>query len=95
MTSRRRNLPLALATSIMLLVPATSALADNLWKQSNTLWRQMDKCTRAAQRQYPDHTAEAIAKRDQVRRQCLRAANLPGDSSAPDEEPAQPTAEQH
>jgi hypothetical protein len=72
------------------LPPTTSALADNNWKQSNAIWRQMDKCTRAAQKQYPDHTAEAIAKRDEARRRCFRSSNLPGDDAS-----TQSTAERH
>ena len=67
---------------------STPALADNAWKQSTSVWRTMDKCTRAAQKKFPDHTADAIAKRAADRRQCLRASNLPGD------DPPQPAAEQ-
>jgi hypothetical protein len=89
MTARAIYLLLTLAAGAIVL-PAASAFADNNWKQSNALWRLMDTCTRAAQKQYPDHTPEAIAKRDQARRQCLRRSNLPGDADAPPS-----TAERH
>jgi len=83
MTIRMAYLALALIASGTGLLRPTPAAADNNWKSSNTVWHSMDKCTRAALKQYPDHTPDAIAKREATRRQCLRGANLPGDVDPP------------
>jgi hypothetical protein len=86
-TARTAYLAVALIAGGVL--GSTPALADNAWKQSSSVWRVMDRCTRAAQKRFPDHTADAIAKREADRRQCFRASNLPGDV-----DPPQPAAEQ-
>ncbi|HKW53334.1 MAG TPA: hypothetical protein VJO12_06555 [Stellaceae bacterium] len=65
---------------------AGPAAADEKLRQSDVVWKQMDNCTRAAIKAYPDYTAEALAKREAQRRLCLRRSNLPGgdDPPAPD-----------
>lgn len=83
MTARTAYLALALIASGLGILRPTAAIADNNWKTSNTIWHSMDRCTRTAQKQFPDHTADAIAKREAARRQCLRASNLPGDIDPP------------
>src|SRR5690348_7665568 len=40
-------------------------------------WALADKCNRTAIAKYPDHTAEALAKRDEDVRRCLMANRLP------------------
>jgi hypothetical protein len=40
-------------------------------------WGVADKCNRTAIAKYPDHTAEALAKRDRDVRRCLLANRLP------------------
>jgi hypothetical protein len=40
-------------------------------------WKAMDNCTIAAQRAFPDFTAESNAKRDAKLKECLAGANLP------------------
>lgn len=77
--ARRAYLALALIEGSVALLSCAPALADNPWKQSSTLWHIMDKCTRAAQKQFPDHTPDANAKRDAARRHCMESYNLPTD----------------
>jgi hypothetical protein len=70
---------------VALLGFAAPALADRSWTQSQSVWKQMDSCARAAYRQFPDHTADANAKREAARLKCLRASNLPAETGSPDE----------
>jgi hypothetical protein len=67
------------------------AHADNILKQSNSVWKSMDKCAQAAQKAYPDHTAEANKKREEARQRCLRNGNLPGETAAAPAQPPSPT----
>ena len=62
---------------------AGRAAADDKLRQSDTAWKAMDNCTRAAIKAYPDYTAEALAKREAQRRLCLRRGNLPGGDDPP------------
>ena len=70
---------------IALLGFSVPALADTKWTQSQSVWKQMDSCARAAYKQFPDHTADANAKRETARLKCLRAANLPAETASPPE----------
>ena len=75
----------------LLLVAATAllgarpAIADANWKTSSAIWRQMDNCTKAALKAYPDYTHESNARREALRRNCLRSSNLPGETREPPE----------
>ena len=40
-------------------------------------WAQSDRCVAAATKQFPDYTAESLAKRDQAVQQCLSNSVLP------------------
>jgi hypothetical protein len=40
-------------------------------------WAAVDRCAAAAQKQFPDYTPEANAKRDDAMRRCLATGNLP------------------
>jgi hypothetical protein len=40
-------------------------------------WRGMDKCAKDAQVAFPDHTADANAKRDAKLKECLQQKNMP------------------
>jgi hypothetical protein len=56
------------------------AAADALTAQGQIVmrkWVASDKCAQAAQRQFPDYTAESLAKRDQALKKCLDSQNLP------------------
>jgi hypothetical protein len=70
---------------IALLGFSAPAVADTKWTQSQSVWKQMDSCTRAAHKQFPDHTAGANAKREAARLKCLRAGNLPAETTSPAE----------
>lgn len=87
-TTRATYVALALMAGGGAMLPWAPALADSNWKQNSYKWGLMDKCTRAARKQYPDHTVEASAKREAARRQCLMANNLPtNDSQEPETDP--------
>jgi hypothetical protein len=74
----------------VLLLPGPAA-ADSNWKTNSAVWKQMDNCTAAARKQFPDYTRESNAKREKARQNCLRASNLPNEgSSAPPPGPQQP-----
>ncbi len=74
----------------LLLTAATAlpASADQSWKQSSSVWSQMDKCAQAAHKAFPDYTREANAKREAARQKCLRSGNLPGEADAAPPAPA-------
>jgi hypothetical protein len=40
-------------------------------------WKASDKCAAAAQKAFPDFTAESNAKRDALMKNCLASQNLP------------------
>ena len=40
-------------------------------------WKGSDRCVAQAQKQFPDFSAEALAKRDQALQQCLTGSALP------------------
>lgn len=40
-------------------------------------WVSADRCAAAAQKAFPDYTADANAKRDNAMKQCLAQGNLP------------------
>jgi len=73
-----------------LLLASPPAAADANWKTSSAVWKQMDACTRAARKQFPDYTAEANAKREAARQKCLRSSNLPGEAAEPQQAQPQP-----
>lgn len=88
-----KTLRLALLPAAALLLLTPPAGADQNWKTSSMVWRQMDNCTRAAQKAYPDYTRESNAKREKARQDCLRSENLPGEASPPPPTP-QPAQQQ-
>jgi hypothetical protein len=71
--------PLLVAAVLVLPRPAA---ADSSWKTNSAVWKQMDNCTAAARKQFPDYTRESNAKREQARLNCLRASNLPNEGSS-------------
>jgi len=68
------------ALAALLIVPAISgsALATSL-NGNNMMreWAGSDRCAAAAQKQFPDYTAESNAKRDAAMKQCLANSMLP------------------
>jgi hypothetical protein len=65
------------AIAIGLFLPQ-AALATT-WQAHQVIskWVGSDRCVASAQKQFPDYTPEALAKRDQALQQCLTAGNLP------------------
>ena len=75
----------AAALMLLVLTAPPRSNAESKWKQSSSVWQQMDKCARAAIKAFPDYTPASLAKREAFRRNCLRQANLPdgGDTLSP------------
>jgi hypothetical protein len=61
----------AVAGALCLALPTTSWAITQQGTQMMKTWAQSDRCVAAANKQYPDYTAEALAKRDQALQQCL------------------------
>ena len=74
MTRLLKPLLLALLLGLAISQPAS---ADDKWQTSNAIWKVADKCARDAAAKYPDYTRESLAKREAMRRNCLRANNIP------------------
>jgi hypothetical protein len=78
--------PIALLLGTVLVLAATAprrAYADAQQLQSFSVWRQMADCARLAAKQYPDHTPEGNAKREEARQNCLRQRHLPVTAAPP------------
>ena len=71
-----------------LLPPAAGFAFTSNGQQSWARWTASDRCAQAAQRAYPDFTAESNAKRDATYKNCLASSNLPPRSL--DNNPAKP-----
>jgi hypothetical protein len=65
------------AVVVILFMPMTAAAGQSSTaRATETQWAIADKCNRTAIAKYPDHTSEALAKRDRDVRQCLLAYRL-------------------
>jgi hypothetical protein len=67
-----------LATVIIALAIPGSVMAASM--NGNIMirnWAASDRCSAAAQRQFPDYTPESNAKRDNAMKQCLANNYLP------------------
>jgi hypothetical protein len=59
------------AIAMILLVPVMADAGESAnAKAAQTQWGIADKCNRNAIAKYPDHTSEALAKREQDVRRC-------------------------
>lgn len=65
------------AVLALLLVPASAFAYTSNGQQMMNRWAASDRCAAAAQRQFPDYTPEANAKRDQAMQQCLANSFAP------------------
>ena len=76
---------IALATACLIGSESWAQLPgqENAFKRSERVWKVRDACSRIAQKQFPDHTAEGNAKRERAFQQCLEANNLPYESNTP------------
>jgi hypothetical protein len=68
-------LTLAALAAMALLDPAQAVSPQGTAAERQ--WGAMDKCTRLAITTFPDHTAEALVKRDEFARRCQRQAGFP------------------
>jgi hypothetical protein len=78
-TGRRRAAAMLLASVLPAMVFFSEA-AHAVSLQGTVVvgkWKSMDKCADAAQRAFPDFTAESNAKRDAKLKECLAGQNLP------------------
>src|SRR5689334_12130370 len=75
---------IAIACACLAASPARAQIPgqENAFKRSERVWKVRDVCARTAQKQFPDHTAEGNAKRENSYRKCLEANNLPYEPSA-------------
>ena len=53
------------------MVPTAAFAITQQGQQMMRNWALADRCAAAAQKQFPDYTKEALAKRDQALQQCL------------------------
>jgi hypothetical protein len=68
-------LTLAVLTAMTLLDPAQAVSPRGTATEQQ--WGAMDRCTKRAIATFPDHTAEALVKRDEFARRCQRQAGFP------------------
>jgi hypothetical protein len=57
--------------AIVLAMPVAASAATVNGTQMIKNWAVSDRCVAAANRQFPDYTADSLAKRDQAVQQCL------------------------
>jgi hypothetical protein len=68
------RITISTAAVVLLLMPVIASAGESPTARSvQGQWRVADKCNRTAIAKYPDHTPEALAKRDQDVRRCLVA----------------------
>jgi hypothetical protein len=72
-----RRIAIAAAFATVALLPAAGHAVTQQGFVAMKRWTAADRCAQAAQKAYPDYTAEAIAKRNQSLQQCLSASGLP------------------
>jgi muramoyltetrapeptide carboxypeptidase LdcA involved in peptidoglycan recycling len=72
-----RRVGFAAFIAAALLLPAVANAVTQQGIQTLRRWGLSDKCAQQAQRQFPDYTAEAQAKRNLALQQCLANQNLP------------------
>jgi hypothetical protein len=63
--------------ALALVAPGTAFAITAQGQQMMRTWAQSDRCVAAATKQFPDYTAESLAKRDQSVQQCLSNSLLP------------------
>jgi hypothetical protein len=76
MTLSRISLTGIAAFAIASAMPAAAFALTAQGQQMMRNWAASDRCVAQAQKQFPDYTAEALAKRDQALQRCLTTQNL-------------------
>ncbi len=72
----KRTLIVLAGLATTLLSTAAPARAD--WRtESDSIWAAADRCASEAARLFPDYTPQGNAARENYRRACLRAHNIP------------------
>lgn len=72
-----RSLGAAAAVAAGLAVPVTAHAYSLQGQQIMKNWAASDRCVAAAQKAFPDYTADSLTKRDQATKQCLAGGGLP------------------
>jgi hypothetical protein len=67
---------IALATLALTVLTVVPALAQSKGT-SESVWAEADRCAHEAARLFPDYTPQGNAARENYRRACLRAHDLP------------------
>jgi hypothetical protein len=75
MMPRLPLLAIAALAATAVLDPAQATSSAGIAAQQQ--WGLMDKCAKVAIAKFPDHTAEALAKRDDYTRHCQRDSRVP------------------
>ncbi len=83
-----RALALALFAAA-LTIPGAAFAITSQGQQMMRNWAQSDRCAAAATKQFPDYTAESLAKRDQAMQQCLSNSVLPSRAPLTPQQPKQ------
>jgi hypothetical protein len=65
------------AFAVALTAPVAAVAITGQGQGIISRWAASDRCVAAAQKQFPDYTAESLAKRDQALQQCLGGQLLP------------------
>ena len=73
------RLGFAVVALILVASTAAPAFADSK-TESQGVWSAEDQCAAVAARLFPDYTPQGNAARENYRRACLRAHNLPAPS---------------
>jgi hypothetical protein len=60
-----------------LIAPMTASATTQYGNVIMQRWNASDRCVAQAQKQFPDYSAEGIAKRDRAVQQCLTGGLLP------------------
>jgi hypothetical protein len=71
------RLGIAVPLIALLLALAPAARSSQQGVQATKNWKAMDQCAKEAQTAFPDHTADANAKRETKLKECLGGRNLP------------------
>jgi hypothetical protein len=72
---------MAVLAVIVLLLPATGTAGQSSTAKSiDTQWARSDKCNREAIAKFPDHTAEALEKREKYVHSCNLRYSVPARS---------------
>jgi len=61
----------------VLISPGAAFAVTQYGQQMLRNWAQADRCAAQATKQFPDYTADALAKRDQALQECLSNSVLP------------------